>query len=242
MLRAVGTIDNQEISYTLIRKPVKNINLRIKADLSVSVSANNQISEKQVDAFVISKSEFILKALNKFKVAYVPMAELKKYVSGESFCVLGNDIRLKVIKSNANKVFFDGVYLMLETKNINSISQKEKQILMWYKEQREQIFTEIARNTHKDFVKHNIEFPKIRQREMKSRWGSCMPKKGVITLNTKLFEMPRNCVEYVIMHEFCHFLMPNHSKAFYTLLGTMMPDWKERKKQMENRNYLNFNL
>ena len=70
-------------------------------------------------------------------------------------------------------------------------------------------------------------------RKMKKRWGSCQPQTKTITINSQLIEAPRFCIEYVMMHEFCHFIHPNHSKDFYTLLQVMMPDWKERKKMLE---------
>ena len=68
---------------------------------------------------------------------------------------------------------------------------------------------------------------------METRWVSCLAKKGIITLNKRLLEAPRNCIEYVIMHEFCHFIHPNHSKHFYTFLTMLIPDWKERKALLE---------
>ena len=82
--------------------------------------------------------------------------------------------------------------------------------------------------------KYGIEFPEIQMREMVSRWGSCSPKKGFVTFNTALVTMPISCIEYVVTHEFTHFLYPNHSKKFYEQLATFMPDWEERKRRLEN--------
>ncbi|MFQ6968423.1 MAG: M48 family metallopeptidase [Subdoligranulum sp.] len=58
-------------------------------------------------------------------------------------------------------------------------------------------------------------------------------KKLIITLNKQLLEAPRNCIEYVVVHELCHLVHPNHSKQFYTFLTMFMPDWKERKAELE---------
>ena len=95
------------------------------------------------------------------------------------------------------------------------------------------IFNEIVSEIYPIFKKYNISFPKLRIRNMETRWGSCLAKKGVITLNKQLLEAPRNCIEYVVMHEFCHFIHPNHSKHFYDFLTILMPDWKERKELLE---------
>jgi DNA polymerase III alpha subunit len=96
------------------------------------------------------------------------------------------------------------------------------------------IFNEIMRDVYKRFVPYDISFPQLKLRSMVSRWGSCLVDKGVITLNKRLIEAPKNCIEYVIYHEFCHFVHPNHSKQFYTLLQVMLPDWKKSKKLLED--------
>ena len=81
--------------------------------------------------------------------------------------------------------------------------------------------------------------PKLRIRDMDTRWGSCLAKKGIITLNKRLLEVPRDCIEYVVIHEFCHFIHPNHSKKFYDFLTMLMPDWKARKKVLDQNIVIN---
>lgn len=49
-------------------------------------------------------------------------------------------------------------------------------------------------------------------------------------MNSRLIETPISCIEFVMMHEFCHFIHPDHSKAFYALMTRVMPDWQERKR------------
>ena len=86
------------------------------------------------------------------------------------------------------------------------------------------------------FQKYGVSYPTIRYRSMVSRWGSCQPKRGVLTFNYALVEAPISCIEYVVVHEFTHFLQPNHSKTFYQQLAMFMPDWEERKKILEKGN------
>ena len=95
------------------------------------------------------------------------------------------------------------------------------------------VFREIVNAIYPVFQKYGVIAPTLRSRSMDTRWGSCLPKEGIITLNKRLLEAPRNCIEYVVMHEFCHFIHPNHSKNFYDFLSMLMPDWKKRKKTLD---------
>lgn len=76
----------------------------------------------------------------------------------------------------------------------------------------------------------NVSCAGIRIRDMTSRWGSCQTVTRMITLNLRLARVPMPCVEYVVAHEVCHLVHADHSAAFYGELERMMPDWKERKK------------
>lgn len=73
---------------------------------------------------------------------------------------------------------------------------------------------------------------KIAYRNMKSRWGSCQPETGRICFNIRLALYPPECLEYVVVHELCHFLEPNHGPGFHALMDRVMPDWRTRKKKL----------
>ena len=79
------------------------------------------------------------------------------------------------------------------------------------------------------FEAMGVAYPEIKLRRMTSRWGSCRPKTGVLTFNTGLIHADEACIEYVVTHEFCHFIHPDHSPAFHALMTRLMPDWRERK-------------
>lgn len=74
---------------------------------------------------------------------------------------------------------------------------------------------------------------KIDYRNMKSRWGSCQPETGRICFNIRLALYPPECLEYVVVHELCHFLEANHGPGFHALMDRVMPDWPERKKKLQ---------
>lgn len=227
------TLNGRQISYELVRKNVKNINLRIRSDGSVYVSANNNIPLCTITGFLQKKTDFILAALNKYEELRKYADGIRSYCSGESFRFLGKELRL-IVSHGKNCIESDGVYLYLTVADTTDNDTKRKLIDRWYDKQCRTLFPEIVNEIYPVFRKYDVPEPKLTIREMTSRWGSCQPKRGIITLNKRLIETPRICIEYVIMHEFIHFRQPNHSKIFYDLLSTLLPDWRERKNTLEN--------
>lgn len=225
--------DNAEIQYQLERKQVKNLNLRIRSDGSVYVSANPDVPTEEIDLFVIGKASYISNAINRFNEMAKYKPQPKQYVSGETFYIQGRALRLKVNEAEKDSITSDGVYLFLSVKDPDDSIRKSRIVNRYLNKQCKAVFEEIIDSTYPVFKKYDVSYPELRIRNMETRWGSCLAKKGIITLNKRLLEAPRNCIEYVIMHEFCHFIHPNHSKHFYTFLTMLMPDWKERKTLLE---------
>jgi len=67
---------------------------------------------------------------------------------------------------------------------------------------------------------------------MKKQWGSCSPQ-GTILLNPYLIKAPRECIDYVVLHELCHLKEHNHSPRYYRLLSQLMPDWEPVKARLD---------
>lgn len=72
-----------------------------------------------------------------------------------------------------------------------------------------------------------IPKPRLKIFDMRRAWGRCYYTKGLVTLNLHLIKTPEACIEYIILHELCHFVVHNHSKDFYSLLERFLPGWKE---------------
>lgn len=226
-------LNGRETYYTLELKNVKNINLRIRSDQSVYVSANPRVSEKIIESFLKSKSDFILNALDRREEFLRNKPKPKLYVDGETFRILGNDRILKVVKGEKNFVELGDSRIILTVRDPEDTEFKKKTVDKWMRNYCEEILNNVCEDVYSKFKKYGIEFPEIKLRNMVSRWGSCQPNKLVLTFNTALVKVPLECIEYVVVHEFTHFLQPNHSKNFYTRLSALLPDWKERKKELE---------
>jgi len=229
-------LGNRIISYELERKQVKNINLRIRADGTVYISANEQVPLKVIEDFLVKKSSSIIDAIDRYAELSKYVQINRVYVTGESYRYLGRDLRLQVLQGKPG-VSSDGIYLYLSVADVKDSDRKAKLIRKWYDARCRELFQQLIDKIYPIFSKYGVALPKIVLRDMTSLWGSWQPKRGSITLNKRLIETPLNCIEYVVMHEFIHFLQPNHSKRFYELLSTLMPDWKERKRILESGNY-----
>lgn len=174
-------LQNQTIEYELIRKRVKNINLRIRRDGGLFVSAHPLVPKGAVDAFLLSKSAFILKALSSLDAkAETPAAP--RYTEAE-------------IKD---------------------------------------YITALCHEIYPHFERRGVSFPQIKFRKMVSRWGSCHAMRGIVTFNLNLACAPDDCIRYVVLHEFCHFLQANHSPKFYEELSIVCPDWKDCRKKLKD--------
>ena len=233
-------LGEQSLTYSLERKSVKNLNLHVRKDGNVYVSANFRVPVKIVDEFLISKEQFILNAQKRFREQAELKPQPKQYVSGETFYIQGRDLRLKVSQATKDRVYSDGIHIFLETKDPSDFTKKQRMVEKFIDQLCRDVFNEITSEIYPTFQRYGVFMPTLRIRTMDTRWGSCLAKKGIVTLNKRLLEAPRNCIEYVVMHEFCHFIHPNHSKQFYAFLTMLMPDWKERKKILDGNaaNYL----
>ncbi len=225
------------IEYILTRKSVKNINLRIKPDGKIYVSASNLVPTDYIDDFIREKRDFIIRALEDYEERQKDSITLpKKYVDDEIFKLLGQSLKLKVIEDKKESVLSDDRYLYLRIKEENKDNVEYKRVLInnWLEELIIKTFKEACDEAYQVFKKYGVKYPnKISIRYMTSRWGSCRPKKRNITLNSRLIEAPIKSIEYVVFHEFAHFIHSNHSKDFYSLLEEVMPDWQVRNKEIK---------
>lgn len=220
------------LEYELTRKAVKNINMRIKLSEKITVSAPPYVPVKQIDDFVLSREKTIIKALEQYENMREKAPKPLEYVSGEVIDYLGEKLCLVVCEDQKEGVERQGKRLFLKVKDVTAFSRKEKLIKKWLADRTLEVFKKICLETYPLFEPYGIQYPQIKIRTMKSRWGSCQPGKGVITLNAKMIAAPMEAIEYVVLHEFAHFVHPNHSRNFYDLVESYLPDWKQRKAML----------
>lgn len=224
---------NQRIEYSVVRKPVKNINIRVHPDRTVRVSAGPRVPERVLDDFVIQKAGWILKCFEKLE-AQSPVEE-PSFADGDIVRILGRKYALQAAYSKKEEVRVDGEggRIFLLTKNPIDAAGKKRLYEKWLTEQCERVFRLVLEQSLPLFKGYRVPAPDLKIRKMKSRWGSCIAAKKTVTLNKMLICAPRPAIEYVVVHELAHFVHQNHSKDFYGLVRSILPDYKERKKMLK---------
>lgn len=224
---------DQQINFVRVpRQPSSNsVLIKVHPDCTVVVAAPDTSSDDAVIAATKKRQHWISKKIAEFteQQAY---ASPRSYISGESHYYLGKQYQLKVL---TNRMQPPGVKLTrgkLETIVPKKDTSEIKQALTdWYRGRAKNVFQ--SRLT--DLMDQTLwvsDRPPIQVRSMKTQWGSCSPS-GCILLNLHLVKAPRECIDYVILHELCHLAEHNHSKRFYRLMKQVMPDWEVTKYRLD---------
>jgi hypothetical protein len=229
VLRTV-IVEGTSLTYELEQKSVKNINLRVRPDGSVYASASRSVPVSRVDDFVRSKDGFILAAQQRQCQRQAQRPPVHQYETGEIFYILAQPVTLVVQTGAPGQATLDGSQLRLTVPEGSTVEQRKKWVEQFFLAQCRMVFAQVLAGLYPQAAPYGVPWPQLRVRRMKSRWGSCIPSKGIITLNTRLIAAPVACIEYVTMHELCHFLHADHSPAFYASFSALMPDWQARKQ------------
>lgn len=219
------------IEYILARKNVKNVNMRVRADGSVSVSAPNRVSAKQIDDFVRSRYDFIKSSVERLSAekekGIVEYDDGKIYANGEKICFLGEELTVEVVKGREDSVSISDGKLVVSTFDTQNSDYLQKLLRNFYYNSAVSLFRELNDDISRIFFdRFGIGKVPIKLRKMRSRWGSCHVTDGFIVMNTRLISYPKECARYVFVHEYSHFIEPNHSPRFYAVVASVMPDYK----------------
>jgi hypothetical protein len=217
------------LKYSLIRSSRKSIGIIVHPDGRVVVRAPMRASSSQIQQVLDRRMDWIIKHKNRY-AEQMRLNPKRAFVSGEKHLFLGEEYVLRVKNGIANRVTKNCEYIDIECADAN---MAELLMQQWYKSKAKEVFPNIVNPVIRRFRSvYNVAPAKITVKSMKSRWGSCSSR-GSVSLNSKLVQAPPRCIEYVIVHELCHLIHFNHSKDFYTLLAEIIPDWKERKKELK---------
>lgn len=223
-----------ERKATAIRKP-KKISIRVTPDSQVIVSAPQDAKTNDIHDAVMKRARWIYNNLQSFGAQHLHVRP-RRYVSGEMLFYLGRRYVLKVVKDTDSaplvKMQRGKLLVRLPECRADKPERVRELLKQWYRARAKYIF-----NTRLQYLLPQTgwvtNLPEFRILSMKKQWGSCSAQ-GTLMLNPHLVKAPRDCIDYVILHELCHIKEHNHGERFYRLLGQVMPEWKTNKQQLDN--------
>ena len=223
------------LGYEVHRKKVKNINLRIRPNMEIYISAPMNLHSDYIENFIRSKEKWIKQVLQKIEEAKQNQLP-SQYLSGEKHKYLGKEYELEVKQGNSNRVGLkEGKIILTVISNIFENSVEKKKVMeKWYFENAQKVFVNVIQKWL-EILDESIE--KLSIKPMKSRWGSCNYVKRYINLNTELIKRTQFEIEYVVLHELTHLKYPNHGKGFYRYIENYMPNYKMAEKMLNAKHY-----
>ena len=224
---------NGSVDVKILRKNIKNVHLKVFRSLEVVLSVPMQVPHEWIENFLSKRIKWIDEQITKYKLSGGTNT-LENIKNGTSVQMLGKDMRIIFQENSKNYIEVDEKRITLFLKDVTDEQFAQKMFLRWWKKTSENIFqTELDALYEKIFKKYQVVKPNIHIRKMKTLWGSCTPSKLKVTFNNYLFKANIRCIQYVVLHELTHLLYPNHNRQFYDFLTVHMPDWRERKKQLD---------
>ncbi len=212
---------------------IQRILIKVHPDCRIEVAAPAQVDDSEVLAAVKKRGRWIYQQLRDFRQqsAYITP---RQYISGESHYYLGKQYLLKVLEDPNAMPQVKLLRGKLEVTLRQKSAVKVQQLLNdWYKVRAKEVFAKRLEAMLEQTL-WVVERPPLRILTMQTQWGSCSPQ-GRLTLNPHLVKAPRECIDYVILHELCHLAEHNHSERFYRLLHQVMPTWETIKARLDAR-------
>ena len=224
--------DTVIFEVTRERKKPASIRITVSDGGTILVDAPLSSTDAEIRAAVRKRLRWISKYSSRGK-QWAARSVRKRYVSGEEHIYLGRRYVLKVVtvKPAESGVRLKGRYLLVGSESSDAETIREL-LNKWYRMRAGAYLPGRLSELMSASMRLGKQSPEIALRKMKSQWASCS-KSGKILVNPALIRAPRDCIDYVLMHELCHLKHHNHGKDFYQLLGRHMPDWENRKNLLE---------
>ncbi|HOO44675.1 MAG TPA: SprT family zinc-dependent metalloprotease [Deltaproteobacteria bacterium] len=218
-----------EIVADVLRKDIKNIHLSVYPPTGrVRISAPMRTSLDTIRVFAISKLGWIKKQQEKLREQ--EREPPREYLNRESHYVWGKRYLLKVSeRDQAPSVELKHSRMLLHVRPGTDELKRRAIIEEWY---RKQLKKAVPLLIAKWGPLMGVKVDRFFVQRMKTRWGSCNPRARTIRLNSDLAKKPRECLEYIIVHEMSHLLEPTHNNRFLALMDMFMPKWQFYRDQL----------
>jgi hypothetical protein len=231
------TYGKENIEFSFFHVDRKTLEIAVHPDRSVVVKAPLRIDDEAIRTRVARRAGWIIRQRNFFR-QFDPRTPARSYVGGETHLYLGRNYRLKIGNGNRDGVKLARGFFEIEVRADISPEKIKSLLERWYRDKAAGKFRESFDRYWPYFGKSRGTAclaptkPRLQIKRMRKRWGS-LSAHGMLTLNTDLIRAPRECIDYVIVHELSHLRNDDHGPEFYRLLDKVLPDWEKRKHKLE---------
>jgi predicted metal-dependent hydrolase len=212
-----------DIAVDVVLKDIKNVHLGVYPPTGrVRISAPSRMSLDTIRVFAVAKLDWI-KAQQK-KLREQERETPREYLERESHYVWGKRYLLSVTeRDRASTIELKHNRMILTARAGMDEAAREAIVAQWY---REQIKATVPELIAKWEPLLGVSVNRIFVQQMKTKWGGCNPRARTIRLNTELAKKPKECLEYIVVHEMIHLLEPTHNAHFVALMGQFMSRWQ----------------
>ena len=227
----VKKIELGKITVDVVQKDIKNIHLSVYPPTGkVRISAPLRLDLDTIRVFAISKLDWIKQQQK--KISEQEREPAREYLDRESHYVWGKRYLLTLIeKDAAPEVELKHSHILLQVRPATGEEKKQDILDEWY---RSQLKAAVPPVIAKWEPLMGVKVERFFVQRMKTKWGSCNPGSASIRLNTDLAKKPRECLEYIVVHEMAHLLEPTHNSRFIALMDLFIPQWRSCR-QVLNR-------
>jgi predicted metal-dependent hydrolase len=215
-----------DVAVDVVRKDIKNVHLSVHPPTGrVRIAAPERMSLDTVRVFAIAKLPWIKKQQHKLREQ--ERETPREYIDRESHYVWGKRYLLKVVEADQPpSVELIHSRMILRVRRSTGTAKRQAILEEWH---REQLRNAVPRLIEKWERLMEVRVRRFFVQRMKTKWGSCNHRAGSIRLNTDLARKPRECLEYIVVHEMVHLLEPTHNARFIAFMDRFMPKWQSHR-------------
>lgn len=216
-----------DIAIDVVLKDIKRVHLSVHPPAGrVRISAPKRMSIETLRAFAIGKLDWIRRQQRKLREQ--DRERQREYLDRENHYVWGNRVVLKLVEANgAPSVELRHARLLVRVRPGTDEAARAAVVASWYRQLLKAAVPPLIEVWERRL---KVRLNRFYVRQMKTKWGSCNPTARTIRLNTELAKKPKECLEYIVLHEVAHIVEPTHGPGFIALMDRFMPDWRETQK------------
>jgi predicted metal-dependent hydrolase len=220
-----------DIPITVTRKRIKHVHLRVHPPHGrVTMSAPLTVRMRVVEEFAATRLTWIRRQQERLR-GRAPVAS-QLFISGESHHLWGREYTLSVVeREGRHRVQLDDFVITMFVKPGSDTSRRAAVMDGWHRNILHEHLPPLIRTWEERL---RVSLTGYSLRRMKTRWGTCNCRTCHIRLNTDLVTRPPNLLEYVVVHELVHLIVPNHGARFVALMNEHFPAWREARSELND--------